>query len=100
MDDEHLKLIFDHAFSVVLKANDFYGYACADATQIWEPGFPALLRLAKEYGSDGIHAAMCTASGLDPMKEWRTDELRDALESITPEERAGLQNKEYGGSNG
>lgn len=88
------RLIMRWTFCSVLNANDFYGYACADATQIDDVGFDALLRLAKEYGNDGIKAAMACASNCEPIKPHQTDKYRAAKASITEEERKALAEEE------
>jgi len=92
---EAYKLIFDATFSIVLNANDFFGYACAYATQIdYGHGLNALIRLTKEYGSEGIDAAMSVAAGEEPIEPHRTEKFKEAVASVTDEERKWLHEVE------
>jgi hypothetical protein len=80
------KLIFNNAFTIVLNSNDFFGFACADATDIQCPAFPVLKRLAFEYGQEGINALASTVADADPLEEHQTEKYKEAKASITNEE--------------
>lgn len=64
-----LDFIIANSFSVTLNANDFFGYACADAVEVEIPEMEKLIQMAMAHGNAGIYAFMAWHEGCEPIKE-------------------------------
>lgn len=77
------EMILNDAFGVVLNANDFFGYACADAVQVdfLEHG-EKLIDMVRRFGGDGSSAFMAWHERAEPIPPHRTDGYREAREYL------------------
>jgi hypothetical protein len=82
-----VKTLLDNCFCVVLNANDFFGYACADAQQIDAPDLAWVLPIITAHGLAGLDAVMSHIAKRDPIKEHMTPEFlaaRISIQEVSP----------------
>jgi hypothetical protein len=79
-----MSLLLDNAFEIVLNANDFFGYASADAVTVEMEHFDKLEKMANEYGQDGINAFMAWHENCDPILPHRTPRYEEARTKLGP----------------
>lgn len=73
------------AFEITLNANDFFGYACADAVVVeFGREFDLLAEMVDGYGQDGINAFMAWHENCDPLPEYRNPRYEEARAKLGP----------------
>ena len=80
---EAFKLLLKYAFAVTLNANDFFGFACADAVEMDTADFSWALPIIVKYKDDGVNAVMSYIAKCKPLEEYQTPEFKQAAEEIT-----------------
>lgn len=76
------KVIEESMFHITLNANDFFGYACADAVELCSVDFRWVFPLIDEFGHDGLSAAMAYIEDCQPIEERITEDFKLAFEKI------------------
>lgn len=76
--NEVVDLLYGNADSIYLRANDTFGYACADAVEIMVEDLPKLLEVSKLYGNDGINAFMSLVRDEDVLSELQNKQYKEA----------------------
>lgn len=80
------------AFEITLNANDFFGFACADAVIVeYGSGFDLLAKMVEDYGQDGINAFMSWHEGCDPLPDYRNPRYEEARAKLGPARAAEPQ---------
>jgi hypothetical protein len=79
---EAYKLLLKHSFFIALFANDFFGYACADAVELDTCDLSWVIPIVKKYGADGINACMHYIRQQLPLQEYLTEEEHKAYKEI------------------
>lgn len=73
------------AFEITLNANDFFGYACADAVVVeFGREFDLLADMVESYGQDGINAFMAWHENCDPLPDYRNPRYEEARAKLGP----------------
>lgn len=76
------QMIMNCSFSILLNANDFFNYACADAEEMDEEDTYQLYPIIRKYGYDAINAYMSHKRGVLPINPHRTTKFFKALEEV------------------
>lgn len=69
------ELLLNCSFEVVLNANDFFMFACADAVKLDYEDYEWALPFIEKHGYIGVDAVMCRVRGCLPIKPRQTPEL-------------------------
>lgn len=80
--DKVINLILRNTFHIVVNANDFFAYACADAVEICPIDLRWIIPIVQKYEHDGLFAAMAYIENQLPLKEYRTKQFIKALRKI------------------
>jgi hypothetical protein len=67
---------------ILLNANDFFGYSCADAVELDTEDLTWALPIIEKYYIDGVYAVMSYIRKQKPLKEYRTKEFKQADKDI------------------
>ena len=81
------KLLLDSAHMILLNANDFFGWACADAVELDVTDLSWVIPIVKKYGDDGVSACMHYVRQQLPLQKYLTEEEHKAykeLEELKP----------------
>ena len=76
------KLLLDSAHMILLNANDFFGWACADAVELDVTDLSWVIPIVKKYGVEGVEACMTYIRQCFPVKEIRTERFEKAYDEI------------------
>ena len=81
--EEALQILLKYSFSITLNANDFFGFAVADAVELDVADLKWALPFIVKYKDDGVNAVMSYVAQCKPLKEYQTKEFKQALKEIT-----------------
>ena len=84
MDDKVLipKCILENTFHLSLNANDFFGYACAEAVELDVIDLKWVIPITVKYGQDGLNACMSYIEDSLPIDERRGGNFENALREL------------------
>ena len=77
-----LDFLGDYTFGIILNANDTFGWACADITNIDIEDLPALLDVYQRFGGDGVIAFQAHYRDEVPIGPLKTDAYKLAMEYL------------------
>ncbi len=70
------------SWGIVLNANDFFGFACADAVTVHPLDLEWVLPMYEKYDQVGIDACMSYIAKQKPIQPWITDKFNEAYAEI------------------
>jgi hypothetical protein len=73
---------------LTLNANDFFGFACADAVEVDPLDLEWIIPIIQKYKGDGVAAVMSFIRKCKPLKSHHTKEFKKAykeLEKLNPQ---------------
>ena len=76
------KLLLDSAHMILLNANDFFGYACADAVELDTSDLNWVIPIVQKYGDDGIAATMSYIRKCKPIEPRIDEKFEQAYKEI------------------
>jgi hypothetical protein len=77
-----LKTILNYSHSITLNANDFFGYACADAIDLDICDLFWVIPIVQKYGYDGIAASMYYIRKCKPIEPIINEKFEQAYKEI------------------
>ena len=89
-----LETILDSTNDIVLRCNDFFGYATADAITVdWLERGELLIDVVEKWGMDGLNAFCSMHQCCAPLQIYKTEKFDEAfkyLVNLNPFETNGL----------
>ncbi len=73
------KRLLDRSFSLNMNANDFFGFACADAVEVDPLDLDWIIPVVEKYGNDGLNACLCYIRQQLCLENYHTKEMFEAL---------------------
>ncbi len=77
-----IETLHGNSFGMVLNANDFYGYSCADTQYLEDISYDKAIDMIEKFGLDGLNALMSKHSGNTPIEPHLTDKFKQAIEYL------------------
>ena len=75
-------VIMDNCDNLILNANDFFGYSCADAVELYPTDLRWVSPIVDKYKFDGLNAVMSYIVDILPIEEHQTKGFKEALEEL------------------